>query len=326
MTTLKERFARLGAPDVYSDEALAALEVEFAAIRRLKAEQGAIILAHNYQRPEVLETADIIGDSLELAREATKVAAPVVIFCGVHFMAETAKILNPGRKVILPNLAAGCSLAESADARAVAARAADLRRQHPDLAVVSYVNTTAAVKAVSDYCVTSGNAVKIVNAIPNDPILFVPDRNLAAYVAANTTKTILPWDGDCYVHQQIRPDEILAVKAQFPRAKVMVHPECRTDVLHVADAVLSTAGMIAYAKQSDADEFIVVTECGLSDRLLMEVPGKRFYKSCKLCQYMKLITLADTRRALERLAPEITLPAEILDRARLPITRMLELS
>ncbi len=326
MSTLKERFERLGAPDVYSDETLAELEAEFAAIRRLKAEQNAVILAHNYQRPEILEAADIVGDSLELSREATKVDAPVIIFCGVHFMAETAKILNPGRKVILPNLAAGCSLAESADARDVAARAAQLREQFPDLAVVSYVNTTAAVKAVSDICVTSGNAVKIVNSLPNEHILFVPDRNLAAYVAANTSKTIIPWDGDCYVHHQIRPEEILSVKAQFPEAKVMVHPECRTDVLAVADAVLSTAGMIHYAKTSEAKEFIVVTECGLSDRLLMEVPEKRFYKSCKLCQFMKLITLSDTRRALERLGPEITLPADVIERAKAPITRMLAAS
>lgn len=323
---LKERFARLGSPDLYTDEVLLELEEEFALIERLKVERDAVILAHNYQRPEILEAADIVGDSLELAREATRIDASVIIFCGVHFMAETAKILNPTRTVILPNLAAGCTLAEAADALDVTRRAAELRREFPDLAVVSYVNTTAAVKAVSDVCVTSGNAVKIVNSLASEHILFLPDRNLAAYVAKNTSKHVIAWDGDCYVHQQIRPSEILEVKAQFPNAKVMVHPECRTDVLDIADAVLSTAGMIAYAKKSEAMEFIVVTECGLSDRLMMEVPEKKFYKSCKLCQFMKMITLTDTRRSLERLAPEVTLSPEIIAKARAPITKMLELS
>jgi quinolinate synthase len=325
-STLESKFARLGLETIYGPEVCREMEAACDEIRALKAEHNAIILAHNYQRPEIFEVADFVGDSLELSREAARVDAPVIVFCGVHFMAETAKILSPQSKVILPNLAAGCSLAESADGDSVRARAEELRKTYPDLAVVSYVNTTADVKAVTDVCVTSGNAVKIVNAIPNQTILFVPDRNLAAYVAQNTTKRIISWDGDCYVHHQIRPDEILAMKASFPNAKVVVHPECRTDVLGIADAVLSTAGMIKYAKESEAKEFIVVTECGLSDRLLLEAPEKRFYKSCKLCQYMKMITLEDTRRSLRRMGPEIILSPEIIDKARLSITRMLELS
>ncbi|MEK8023109.1 MAG: quinolinate synthase NadA [Candidatus Hydrogenedentota bacterium] len=325
-TALHDKFARLGLESLYSEEACRELEAEFASIRALKKEHNAILLAHNYQRPEIFEVADFVGDSLELARRAVDVESDAIIFCGVHFMAETAKILNPSRKVILPNLNAGCSLAEAADAEAVVARAEELRRTYPDLAIVSYVNTTAAVKAVTDVCVTSGNAVRIVNSLPNSAVLFIPYKNLAAYVQENTSKKIIPWEGDCYVHHQMKPSDILDVKKNFPDAKIMAHPECRTDVLGIADAVLSTAGMIRYAKESPATEFIVVTECGLSDRLLMEVPEKKFYKSCNLCRYMKMITLADTKRSLQRMAPEITLPADIIEKASGSILRMLELS
>lgn len=324
--TLHKKFSRLGLEHLYTPEACADLEREFESIRALKREHDAIILAHNYQRPEIFEVADFIGDSLELARKATEVRSAVIVFCGVHFMAETAKILNPSRKVILPNLNAGCSLAESATGESVRATAAKLREEFPDLAVVSYVNTTADVKAESDICVTSGNAVSIVNKLPNSTILFLPDKNLAAYVARFTSKKIIPWEGDCYVHHQIRPEDIHKAKAARPDAKVIVHPECREDVIDIADATLSTAGMIKYAKESDAKEFIVVTECGLSDRLLLEVPEKRFYKACQLCKYMKMITLIDTKKSLMRLAPEIVIPEETMNRARRAITRMLELS
>ncbi|MBL4889053.1 MAG: quinolinate synthase NadA, partial [Candidatus Lindowbacteria bacterium] len=225
-----------------------------------------------------------------------------------------------------PNLAAGCSLAESADADDVADRIIELKEQYPDLAVVSYVNTTAAVKAHTDVCVTSSNAVKIVNSLPNSTILFLPDKNLANYVAQGTDKKIISWDGDCYVHHQIKPEQILELKESLPDAKIMVHPECRTDVLEVADAVLSTSGMIRYAKESDSNEFIVVTECGMSDRLSIEMPEKKFYKSCNLCKYMKMITIEDTKTALERLSPEVSLTPEIISQARGSIERMLELS
>lgn len=322
---MEEKLSRLGA-GLYDAETVAELERDLEEIRLLKKKHGAVLLAHNYQRPEIFEVADFVGDSLELARKAAEVSAPVIVFCGVHFMAETAKILCPESRVLLPNLAAGCSLAEAATAEAVRRKAAELRKDYPDLAVVSYVNTTAEVKAVSDVCVTSANAVKIVNALPNETILFLPDRNLAAYVAKNSKKRIIPWEGDCYVHHQLAPKDILETRKAFPKAKVLVHPECRTDVLDLADAILSTSGMIRYAQESDAEEFIVVTECGLSDRLMIEVPHKRFYKSCNLCKYMKMITVPDTRRTLERLAPEIRLSREVMDAARRTITRMLELA
>src|SRR5262245_2146533 len=309
----------------YDPPRCAALVETIAEIERLKRERNAVVLAHNYQRPEIFQVADFVGDSLELARQATRVAADVIVFCGVHFMAETAKILNPGRRVLLPDLRAGCSLADSVTGDELAARKAELRAVHPDLAVVGYVNTTADVKAECDACCTSSNAVRVVEALPGEHILFVPDRNLAAYVQSKTRKTIIAWDGNCYVHHQITPEQIAAVRARLPHVRVLAHPECRADVLALADAVLSTSGMVRYARESAEREFLVVTECGLSDRLLLEVPGKRFYKSCKLCHYMKMITLEGTRDALRDLAPEIVVPEDIRLRAARALERMLEL-
>jgi quinolinate synthase len=316
--------ARLGDAS-YSEERCDAIAGLVAEIEQLKRDRNAVILAHNYQRPEIFQVADFVGDSLELARQATKVDADVIVFCGVHFMAETAKILNPGRRVILPDLRAGCSLADSVTAEDLAERKAELRAVYPDLAVVGYVNTTADVKAECDACCTSSNAVRVVEALPSQHILFVPDRNLAAHVQSQTRKSIIAWDGNCYVHQQITPEQIAAVRAALPHVKILAHPECRQDVLALADAVLSTSGMVRYAKESEAQEFLVVTECGLSDRLLLEVPRKRFYKSCKLCAYMKMITLEGTRDALRDLAPEITLPEDVRVRAAHALERMLEL-
>jgi len=294
-------------------------------IRALKRERNAVILAHNYQRPEIFPVADFVGDSLELARQATRVEAETIVFCGVHFMAETAKILNPARRVLLPDLRAGCSLADSVTADDLAARKAELRALHPDLAVVGYVNTSAEVKAECDACCTSSNAVRIVEALPSEHILFVPDRNLAGYVQSQTTKSIIAWDGNCYVHHQITPEQIAAVRRKLPHVRVLAHPECRADVLALADAVLSTSGMVRYAKESPEREFLIVTECGLSDRLLLEVPEKKFYKACKLCQYMKMITLEGTRDALRDLTPEITIPEDVRLRAAAALERMLEL-
>ena len=270
--------------------------------------------------------ADFVGDSLELARQATRVSADVIVFCGVHFMAETAKILNPSKRVILPDLRAGCSLADAVTGEELADRKADLRKAYPDLAVVGYVNTTADVKAECDACCTSSNAVRVVEAMPSEHILFVPDKNLAAYVQSQTKKQIIAWDGNCYVHHQITPQQIENVKRALPHVKVLAHPECRQDVLAVADAVLSTSGMVSYAKDSPAHDFLIVTECGLSDRLVLEVPEKKFYKSCKLCQYMKMITLEGTRDALRDLAPEITLDEDVRVRAKRALDRMLELA
>jgi quinolinate synthase len=296
-----------------------------AEILALKRAANAVILAHNYQRPEIFGVADFVGDSLELARQATRVDAETIVFCGVHFMAETAKILSPSRRVILPDLRAGCSLADSVTAEDLAARKAELRALHPDLAVVGYVNTTADVKAECDACCTSANAVRIVEALPSEHILFVPDRNLAAYVQSQTRKSIIAWDGTCYVHHQITPEQIGAVRRALPHVRVLAHPECRSDVLSLADAVLSTSGMVRYARESAEREFLIVTECGLSDRLLLEVPGKKFYKSCKLCHYMKMITLEGTRDALRELGPEITIPEDVRRRAAAALERMLEL-
>jgi quinolinate synthase len=309
----------------YSPARCAVMADTIAEIAALKRTRNAVILAHNYQRPEIFQVADFVGDSLELARQATRVDAETIVFCGVHFMAETAKILNPTRRVLLPDLRAGCSLADSVTAEDLAERKAELRAIYPDLAVVGYVNTTAEVKAECDACCTSSNAVRVVEALPSEHILFVPDRNLAAYVQSQTRKSIIAWDGNCYVHHQITPEQIAAVRQALPRIRVLAHPECRADVLALADAVLSTSGMVRYAKESAEREFLIVTECGLSDRLLLEVPEKKFYKSCKLCQYMKMITLEGTRDALRDLAPEITLPEDVRVRAAAALERMLEL-
>jgi quinolinate synthase len=323
-TALRAEFEALDDP-AYTAERCSALAGIIAEVTALKRERNAVILAHNYQRPEIFQVADFVGDSLELARQATRVEAENIVFCGVHFMAETAKILNPTRRVILPDLRAGCSLADSVTGEALAERKAELRTVYPDLAVVGYVNTTADVKAECDACCTSSNAVRVVEALPSQHILFVPDQNLASYVQSQTTKQVIAWDGNCYVHHQITPEQIRAVRAALPRVRVLAHPECRADVLALADAVLSTSGMVRYATESPDREFLVVTECGLSDRLLLEVPGKKFYKSCKLCHYMKMITLEGTRDALRDLGPEITLPEDVRVRAARALERMLEL-
>ena len=323
---LQEEFACLNAPRIYDKAACEEMAATIHRIRQLKAERNAVVLAHNYQRPEIFEVADFVGDSLELARQATGVTADVIVFCGVHFMAETAKILNPEKTVLLPDLRAGCSLADSVNAEELVERQDQLRKLHPDLMTVAYVNTTAEVKAVVDACCTSSNAVKIVEALPTQHVLFVPDEHLGSYVQSETSKTVISWNGNCYVHHQITPANIQAVKDALPNVKVLVHPECRSDVVALADAVLSTSGMVRYAKESPATDFLVVTECGLSDRLLLEVPEKNFYKACKLCQFMKMITLEGTLRSLERMEHEIVLEEGVRAGAERSLRRMLELS
>jgi quinolinate synthase len=323
---LREKLAVLG-NDSYSAEVCERYAGMIAEIKRLKKERRAVILAHNYQRPEIFEVADFIGDSLELARNARDVKdADVIVFCGVHFMAETAKVFNPERKVLLPDLKAGCSLADSVTAEALAERKEELVKIYPDLKVVSYVNCTADVKALSDACCTSANAAKIVERIDSENVLFVPDQNLANYVQSQTKKRVISWDGNCYVHHQITPDEVNKVKRAIPGIKVIAHPECRRDVLALADAVLSTSAMMSYARASDADKFLVVTECGLSDRLLMEIPDKHFYKACKLCRFMKMITLEGTLDSLKYLRYEIELTEDVRVGAKRALERMLELS
>ncbi|MFO0985461.1 MAG: quinolinate synthase NadA [Planctomycetota bacterium] len=324
-TYTAEKLYELGHLGRTSDER-ATGEQLMAKIAHLKQEKNAIILAHNYQEPAVLAVADFIGDSFELSRKAKGVTEPLIVFCGVHFMAETAKILNPSKTVLLPNLAAGCSLADSADPDDVEDRIAELKKVYPDLMVATYVNTTAAVKALSDVCVTSSNAAKIVSRLPSQNILFIPDRNLAGYVAKNTRKNVIAWEGNCYVHQEITPEQISFYRKNFPDIAILVHPECRADVQQIADAVLSTSGMVDYAKQSPNKKFLVVTECGLSDRLELEVPEKEFYRSCKLCRFMKATTLEDVASALEKNQYVIDVPEPVRIKAAHALEQMITLA
>jgi quinolinate synthase len=325
MSTLYEELSRVSTYE-YSPEEVREFEVLHEEIRALKKERNAVIVAHNYYRPEILKVADFVGDSLELALMASNVKdADVIEFCGVNFMAETAKIVNPKKRVLLPNLMAGCQLADAAPAEDLAARIEELKKDYPDLAVVSYVNTTAAVKALSDIIVTSANAAKVVRTLDSKNILFVPDRNLANHVAEQVPeKNIIPWNGFCYVHQQITPEEVQKIRAADPELEILVHPECRPDVAGLADAVLSTSGMVKWAKERPASRFLIVTECGLSDRLAMEVPDKQFLKGCKLCAFMKVTTLEDVRDSLKYLQYDMEVPEEIRVPAELALRRMFE--
>jgi len=326
-TMLYDKLHRLD-PAYYTAERVAPLEDTVERILKLKRERNAVVLAHNYQRPEIFEIADFTGDSLGLSLQAAQVRdAEVIVFCGVHFMAETAKIVNPAKTVLLPNLAAGCSLADTATGPAVAARAAELRRIYPGLQIVTYVNTTAEVKAESDACCTSSNAVSVVRALESKHILFIPDQNLARHVALHVPeKTIIAWDGYCYVHHQITPEAVLNMRAQIPGIQVLVHPECRDDVVRLADAALSTAGMVEYAQQSSANDFLAVTECGLSDLLQMSVPDKNFYRACKICRFMKAISLDDVEQALLHMQFKIDVDEPVRGKARRALDRMFELT
>jgi quinolinate synthase len=325
--TLFDKLQRVD-PDYYNATRVRQIEEQLAHIHELKRARNAVLLAHNYQRPEIFEVADFTGDSLGLSLQAAEVRdAGVIVFCGVHFMAETAKIVNPAKTVLLPNLAAGCSLADTAAAPAVEDRVRELKTIYPDLAVVSYVNTTAEVKALSDACCTSSNAVSVVRAIPSRHILFIPDQNLARHVAQHVPeKTVIAWDGYCYVHHQITPETVETMRRQIPGIKILVHPECRDDVLKLADAALSTTGMIEYARHSDAADFLAVTECGLSDMLQVQVPNKHFFRACKICRFMKAISLDDVERSLERMQFEIKLPEDIRIRAARALDRMFALT
>jgi quinolinate synthase len=327
MSTLYEELSRVTTYE-YTEDEVREFETLHDEIRALKKERNAIVVAHNYYRPEILKVADFVGDSLELALMAAEVKdADVIEFCGVHFMAETAKIVNPSRTVLLPNMMAGCQLADSAPAEDLAARIAELKQQYPDLAVVSYVNTTAAVKALSDIIVTSANASKVVRTLPNNNILFVPDRNLARHVAEQVPdKNIIPWEGYCYVHEQITPEEISRIRTADPELEILVHPECRGDVAALADAVLSTSGMVRYAKERPAMRFLIVTECGLSDRLAMEVPEKQFLKGCKLCAFMKVTSLEDVRDSLKYMRYEIEVPEDVRIPAELALRKMFDVT
>jgi quinolinate synthase len=304
-----------------------------AEIKELARERNAVILAHNYERPEVQDVADFVGDSLGLSREAAKTNAETIVFCGVHFMAETSAILSPQKTVLLPDLAAGCSLASTIDAQALRS----WKDEHPGAVVVAYVNTTAEVKAESDYCCTSGNAVEVVSSIPEDTeILFLPDMFLGAHVRRMTgRRNIEVWMGECHVHAGIDPENIRLQRTLHPEAEFLIHPECgcSTSVLEAMSAgdvdpegvqILSTEGMIKRPAISGADEFIVATEVGILHRLRRENPSKRFYAANERasCAYMKVTTLPKVRDALVHTQHRITVPADIANRARLAIERM----
>ena len=296
-------------------------------ILELKARRHAIILAHHYQEPEVQELADHIGDSLELARSALKFDGDVIAFCGVRFMAETAKVLNPDKIVVVPDLNAGCSLVDSCPVEGVRA----FRKRHPDYVIVSYINTSVEVKAESDILCTSRNAVAVVNSIPADkPILFLPDINLGNYVKAQTgRKNMKIWQGACIVHATFPGRRLAAARAEHPNALVAAHPECPADVLRMADFIGSTSAIIDWCTAQRAEEFIVMTESGVRYSLEKLSPRKKFYFvanehcNCSECPYMKLNSLEKLLACLEHLEPRIDLPAEIIERARIPLERML---
>ena len=293
-------------------------------IADLKRRRHAVILVHNYQRGEVQDIGDFVGDSLELSQKAAASRADVIVFCGVFFMAETAKILSPEATVLMPDPNAGCPMANMVTPRELL-RA---KEQHAKAFVVCYVNSSAQVKAMSDICCTSANAVKVVNSVPKDrPILFIPDRNLGAYVQEMTGRELILWEGYCPTHQRILDEHILKLKTEHPRAKVVVHPECTSAVIAVADEVASTSGILRYCRESTAGEFIIGTEIGIVHRLKKENPGKVFYQVSALadCPNMKLTTLEKVLWSLEDMVYEVTVPADVAEGARRAINRMLEL-
>jgi quinolinate synthase len=293
-------------------------------ILKLKQERKAVILAHNYQLGEVQDIADFVGDSLDLSRKAAETDAQVIVFCGVHFMAETAKILSPGKTVLMPDINAGCAMANMITLRQLN----EMKKKHPDAVVVCYVNTTAQIKAESDYCCTSANAVKVVQAIPKEKeILFVPDKYLGDYVSKQANRKMILWEGFCPTHRRILAEDILKKKAQYPKAEVLVHPECTPDVIAMADKVFSTTGICRYAKESASEEFIIGTEIGILHRLKKENPGKHFYPASELaeCSNMKLINLEKILWSLEDMIYPIEVPPDIIRRAKRAIDRMLEI-
>ncbi len=292
-----------------------------ARIRQLAAERGAVILAHNYQRAEVQDVADFVGDSLGLSREAAATDASLIVFCGVHFMAETAKLLSPEKTVLLPELRAGCPMADMVTGEQLRA----WKAEYPGAPVVTYVNSSAEVKAESDVCVTSANAVAVVRSLGVDRILFAPDRNLGNWVARSLPDVeVVLWDGWCPTHDEVTVEQVLAARAAYPDAPLMVHPECRPEVVDLGDAVLSTSQMLGFAASDPASEFIVITESGLVHALRKAAPGKTFHELAPrmLCPNMKLTTLAKVEASLELDRYQVEVPEEIAARARVAVERM----
>ena len=302
----------------------------FSEINKLKKEKNAIILAHYYQDADIQDIADYIGDSLGLSQEASKTNADIIVFAGVHFMAETAKILSPGKKVLLPDLNAGCSLADSCPAE----KFAEFKKLHPDHLVISYINCTADLKTLTDIVCTSTNAVQIVESLPIDQkIIFAPDKNLGAYINKLTGRNMVLWNGACMVHEIFSLEKILKLKNQHPGALLLAHPECESNVLEIADYIGSTTGILRYATKSDAKEFIVATEAGIIHQMQKANPNKSFIPAppnnscaCNDCPHMKLNTLEKLYNCLKFEAPEIVLSDALIENAKRPILRMLDLS
>jgi quinolinate synthase len=302
----------------------------FDEIDRLKREMNAIILAHYYQEPDIQDIADVIGDSLQLAQAAAKTDAPVIVFCGVHFMAETAKVLNPGRLVLLPALAAGCSLSDGCPAP----QFEQFVRRHPGHTVITYINSSAAVKALSDVICTSSNAERIVRQIPgNRPILFAPDQHLGRFVIKQTGRDMVLWPGACSVHVTFSERRMIRLKAEHPDALVLAHPECEEPVLRLADHIGSTTSILTYAVKSPAASFIVATEAGIIHQMKKAAPGKTFIPappengcSCNECPFMRLNTLEKVYRCMRDRQPEITMAEDLRLRCLVPLQRMLEMS
>ena len=300
-------------------------------IKRMCREKNAVIMAHYYTDGEIQDIADFVGDSLALAQKAATTEADIIVMCGVHFMGETSKILCPDKKVLVPDLEATCSLAESCPAD----KFAEFVAQHPDHTVISYVNTTAATKAVTDIVVTSSNARQIVESLPQDtPIIFGPDRNLGGYINSITGRNMLLWDGACHVHEKFSVEKIIELKNQYPEAKVLVHPECKGAVVKLADKVGSTAALLQYSIKDSANVFIVATESGILHEMHKACPEKTFIPAppsdstcaCNECSYMKLVTMQKLYDCLLNESPEIQVDAEVAEKAILPINRMLEIS
>ncbi len=293
-----------------------------AAINRLKRERGAVILAHNYQTPEIFHcVADIVGDSLQLARDATKVDAEIIIQCGVHFMAETSKLLNPEKTVLIPDSRAGCSLSESITGEDVRL----LKQRYPGVPVVTYVNTSADVKAETDICCTSSNVLAVVESLESDTVLCIPDEYLAMNVAKQTNKKILTWKGHCEVHERFTAAELLSYKEAHPGIEIIGHPECHPDVIAVCDFAGSTSGMINYVKDNRPSRVLLVTECSMASNIQAELPGVDFIKPCNLCPHMKRITLPKILDSLVSMTEEVLVDPAIADRARLAVERMVNL-
>ena len=290
-------------------------------INDLKKRKDAIILAHNYQIPEIQDIADYLGDSLDLSKKAVKTDAKVIIFCGVDFMAESAKILNPEKKVVIPDINAKCPMADMVDVESLQC----LKQDYPDAKVVSYINTTAAVKAISDICCTSANSVQVIQSLKSKKVIFVPDQNLGLYVQRFVKdKEMILWPGICPTHHNIQKQDIMKLKKQHPRAEILVHPECRPEVIDIADHAFSTNGMLNYTTQSSVQEFIIGTEKEMCYRLQKENPKKTFYSlRSAICPNMKKITLEKVYKSLESLEPEVDLSAEVIKNASVPLERMM---